>query len=127
MIVLDASVLIAHLAGNDHSMAALDILDTEEDLVVHPLTLAEILVGPAKIGREDEVVGHLERIGIATTTPSSDEPVRLARARAETGLKLPDCCVVVTAQREQATLATFDDRLMRTARTLGLDVAGPTD
>lgn len=44
MIVLDASVLISHLIEDVHSTRALDIIDTEEELAIHPITLAECLV-----------------------------------------------------------------------------------
>ncbi len=41
MIVLDASVVIAHLSpGDPHSERAMEILDTEEELGMHSLTAA---------------------------------------------------------------------------------------
>jgi len=52
VIVLDASVLIAHFAIEDaHSDRAFEIIDTEEELGVHSMSLAEALVRPASQGR----------------------------------------------------------------------------
>ncbi len=35
---------------------------------------------------------------------------------------MPDCCVLETALSRRASLATFDDRLARTARGLAVEV-----
>ena len=40
-----------------------------------------------------------------------------------TGLKLPDCCVLYTAIRHNATIATFDDTLAERANDIGVNVA----
>ncbi|WP_157981540.1 type II toxin-antitoxin system VapC family toxin [Protaetiibacter intestinalis] len=125
MIVLDASVLIAHLAGDDaHADAAFAILDTEEELAIHPMTLAECLVGPVAAGREKEALAALGRLGIERHHPSADEPLTLARLRAAHRLRLPDCCVLAAAEASGATLATFDTRLGEVARARGVPVAG---
>jgi len=125
MIVLDACVLIAHLeAGHVHAAIAANILDTEEELAIHPLTLAELLVGAVRSGQENTVRQALGRIGIIVWHPDDEQPTRLARLRADTGLKLPDCCVLDTAQVQGAAVATFDDALGRAARHLGLAVLG---
>lgn len=124
MIVLDASVVIAHLAVHDaHSSAAFELLDTEEDLGIHPVTLAEALVRPAIEGAEvltrSRLLGSL---GIVQLAPPTDEPLALARLRAHTGLRLPDCCVLAAVEREGAELATFDARLAKVARERGVVV-----
>lgn len=127
MIVLDASVVIAHLVeGDAHSDAAFDILDTEEELVIHPITMAESLVGPVRVNRDDEALRLIAGLGIDELPWSTDEPITLARLRATTGLKLPDCCVLAAAVRENATLATFDARLAASARDAGVEVVGPS-
>lgn len=125
MIVLDASVLIAHMAESGaHADRALEILDTEDDLVIHPMTLAESLVGPVRAGLEAEALDTVDRLGIERFTAAVDEPLALARLRVRTGLKLPDCCALVSAEREGAMLATFDTRLAATARSRGVSVIG---
>ena len=65
MIVADASVLIGWLDDHDvHHGAAIDVLASVDRFVVHPLTLAEVLVHPGRGGREDDVVARLEAIGM---------------------------------------------------------------
>jgi predicted nucleic acid-binding protein len=125
MIVLDANVLIAFWsAGDPHAARAFEILDTEEDLVLNPVTFAETLVWPIREGREDEALGDHARLGVERFTPAIDEPLKVARLRAETRLKLPDVYVLATAIELGATLATFDRRLADAARDRGLAVAG---
>ncbi len=122
MIVLDASVLIAHFGvGDPHAEAALAILDTEEELALHPLTLAEVLVHPARTGRLDQVLDALARLGVEVLAMGRSDAVELARLRASTGLRLPDCCVLLGALGQGAGVATFDDRLRRVADALGLN------
>lgn len=125
MIVLDATVLIAHLAGDDvHADRALAILDTEEELAIHPLTLAECLVGPARVHRDDEALEAIDRLGIEQLPFDTQQPLALARLRASTSLKLPDCCVLAAAIEAGARLATFDDKLARIARERGVETVG---
>ena len=125
MIVLDATVLIAHLAGDDvHADRALAIIDTEEELAIHPLTLAECLVGPARLDREDEALRTIERLGIGQLSLGPQQLLALAKLRAGTSLRLPDCCVLAAAIEAGARLATFDDRLVRVARDQGVVVVG---
>jgi predicted nucleic acid-binding protein len=121
VIVLDASVLIAHLnAGDAHAARAFDMLDTEEDLLVHPLSLSEALVRPTEQSRAFEALAVIENIGIERWTPDHDEPLRLARLRVDSKLKLPDCCALSAALATNATLASFDTRLVAAARAAGL-------
>ncbi|KJQ54766.1 type II toxin-antitoxin system VapC family toxin [Microbacterium sp. SA39] len=125
MIVLDAGVLIAHLAVEDvHRDAAFEILDTEDDLLIHPLTLAEALVHPARVGTEREDLARIDSLGLLRREESVDEPVRIARLRAASSMKLPDCAVLATAESFGATLATFDRRLADVARSRGVEVVG---
>lgn len=125
MITLDASVLIAHLAGNDrHSGAARSILRQTAGaaLLVHPLTLAEVLVGGVNVGREHAMLAELDAMGLTAADGGSDQSLRLARLRVSTGLKLPDCCVLDTALSNRTRLATFDSALAGAARDVGIAV-----
>jgi len=60
---------------------------------------------------------------IALSDPDDAQPWRLASLRASTGLGLPDCCVLDTARQISSAVATFDARLVRRARELGVDLA----
>lgn len=117
VIVLDAGVLIAYLDATDaHHATAIELLEQEAPpFLIHRLTLAEVLVGPARRGREDQVVRDLYSIGVTPAESWSDEPIELARMRAEWGLKMPDTCVLVTAQHHVCDLMTFDKQLARVA------------
>jgi len=53
-----------------------------------------------------------------------DAHIRLATLRAGTGLKLPDCCVLLAAEQVHAAVATFDDRLAAAGRDHGHLVLG---
>lgn len=125
MIALDASVLVAHLFPFDahHDAATSILLDAaEEPLLVHSLTMAEVLVGGVRIGKGAEMLADLLAAGIVIASRDDDEPLRVAELRATTGLKLPDCCVLDTAKANKAKLATFDGALATAAHRLGVFV-----
>lgn len=125
MIVLDASVLIAHLDGADlHHDEATDLLVSaaEDDLVASPITLAEVLVGPARSGELHRATTALDLLGVGVVALDADAPTKLALLRAGTGLKLPDCCVILAAESVGAELATFDHRLAGVANEHGVAV-----
>jgi predicted nucleic acid-binding protein len=125
VIVLDASVLIGHLDGNDvHHQRARELLEVSaaSPLGASPISLAETLVAPARVGRLDAARAALARLGVAELRFSDDAAGRLATLRASTGRRLPDCCVLLAAQDHAATVATFDKDLARAARDLDLGV-----
>lgn len=129
VIVLDADVLIAHFDPSDkhHERASRFLLSaTGDSLGASTITLAEVLVGPARVGQLDRARNavlqlQIQIIGLLVDDNAS---VRLAQIRADTNLKMPDCCVLLAAEQAGATLATFDERLASTARSRGLLVAG---
>jgi predicted nucleic acid-binding protein len=125
LIVLDASVLIARF---DASEAHRDRADTlllrvaDEPLGASPITLAEVLVGPAHAGQMDRVTAALHLLDVTSVSLGDDAPARLAMLRSGTNLRLPDCCVLLAAEQEGAAVATFDDRLAGAARERGFSV-----
>jgi len=120
VIVVDASVLIAHLDENDalHDRAVEALLATsEQPLACSPITLAEVLVGPARAGRLRDARSAITDLGVAEVPLGDDAAARLAGLRAEMALKMPDCCVLLAAEDGQAeAVLTFDDRLARAAQ-----------
>lgn len=127
MTVLDASVLIGHLDPDDaHHEGATTLLArlVEEPLSASVVTLAEVLVGPVAVGQREKAMSALSRLGVEPIALADDAHVRLAVLRADTRLKLPDCCVLLAAEQLRASLGTFDDRLARAARERGIDVVG---
>ena len=126
MIVLDASVLIAHLDGRDpHHQAAVELLrDHAMELFgASQISLAETLVAPARAGRLEDAQEALEKLSVRELAFGHDASPRLAGLRADTGLKLPDCCVLLTAEDHQGRVASFDQSLCERARRLGIPVA----
>jgi predicted nucleic acid-binding protein len=123
VIVLDASVLIAHLDARDsHHARAEELLEATggEPLGASPITLAETLVAPARASRLEEARAVLDRLGVDELSFGEDAAGRLAQLRADTAHKLPDCCLLLAAQERDGTVASFDSDLVETARELGL-------
>lgn len=125
MIVLDANVVIAHLSPHDpQHTGATQILRRAggRGLLLHAITLAEVLVGGVRVGRGREMQDDLEAMGVRLAERDDAEPLRLAQLRVSTGLKLPDCCVLDAAEVSRASLATYDDALAAAAleRHLGV-------
>lgn len=125
MIVLDASAVIAVFSTPDpHHAKVVPLLELNAvgGFVLHPMTLAESLVGAARIGRLNQVHRLIQNMGIDVYEPDADEPLLIAEIRANTGLKLPDCCVLATALSLSAPLITFDDKLRSAARAQSIPV-----
>jgi toxin FitB len=123
VIVLDASVLIAHLdAADAHHEEARSLLEASggEALGASALTLAETFVSPARAGRLEEAESAVRRLGVEELILGADAAGRLATLRAGTRLKMPDCCVLLAALDRQALLASFDSSLLAAARELNL-------
>lgn len=120
---MDASVLIAYLNPADpHHQAATEVLlaGVPGEMLVHTITLAEVLVGGVRIGQGASMRDDLRAAGITVAPHDDGEPLRLAELRAGGGLKLPDCCVLDVAIRHRATLATFENALAVEAARRGV-------
>jgi toxin FitB len=123
VIILDASVLIAHFDRHDahHGAATQRLLDlADEPFGASLVTLAEVLVAPARAGNLPAARAAMQTIGVSELPLPSDAAERLATLRAETALKLPDCCVLLAAEAADGAVFTFDDRLAREAARRGL-------
>lgn len=124
--VLDACVLIAHLDSADaHHDASERVLEESAagDLAASALTLAEVFVEPARRGLLETACAGLSEIGLTEIPVHCSSGPDLARLRAESGLKLPDCCVLLAAQTGGSSIATFDESLAAVARKRGIEVA----
>jgi predicted nucleic acid-binding protein len=125
VITLDASVLIAHFRPVDeHHVLAGRLLAEHAGggFAVHPLNLAEVLVGGVRIVRAEEMLADLREMGVEVMAPKVDDPLELATLRAKSGLKLPDCCALQTAMTRGTPIGTFDDALASAARQEGVEV-----
>lgn len=127
MIVLDASVLIAHFDDRDAHHAKAGRLLAEsvgEPLGASTVSLAETLVAPARAGRLADASAALERLGILELPLGLHAPARLAQLRADTRRKLPDCAVLLAAQEHEGVVASFDAALIDAAAGLELVTLG---
>jgi predicted nucleic acid-binding protein len=123
VIVLDASVLIAHLDEHDahHERATRLLAGTSaEPLGASTISLAETLVAPTRAGRLDDAIAALNRLGVTELPLGEDAPAKLAQLRAEVGSKLPDCCVLLAAKETGGSIASFDLALIGSATRLGV-------
>jgi len=128
VIVLDASVLIAYLddsdANHDPATALLE-REIEEDFAASSLTLAEVLVGPTRAGRVPDALVALEDLEVSELPFPPEASVKLAELRVRTGLRMPDCCVLLVAHERQARVASLDVGLNGGAAKIGLEVVAP--
>lgn len=125
MIVLDASVLIAHLDPRDALHETADerlLVAADQPFGASTITLAESLVAPLRTGRLRTTQAALRALEVAELPLPANAAERLAALRADTGLKLPDCCVLLAAEDADGGVLTFDDRLARAAAERGLAV-----
>ncbi len=125
VIVLDARLLIAYLDADDSQHEAAETLlarEVDDDLAANPLTLAEVQEVPARDGRLDLVLSVLRELDVQALPFPPDTAIRLAQLRAVTRLKMPDCCVLLTAEDAGARVASFDDRLAQAAEDRDLPV-----
>ena len=123
MIVLDASVLIAHLDPRDalHDAADEQLLDAaDQPFGVSTITLAEALVAPLRTGTLRTTYAALKALEVEELPLPGGAAEQLAAMRAETGLKLPGCCVLLAAETARGGILTFDERLARAAAERGL-------
>lgn len=121
--VLDASILLAYFDKADaHTEAAREILEGADRLVASVLTVAESLVGAVRAGRLDEQLQALADLDIRPIPIDSEAASTLARLRSDTGLKMPDCCVLHAAATTGAhTIGTRDASLAKAAQARGYE------
>jgi predicted nucleic acid-binding protein len=125
VIVLDASVLIAYLDSEDTHHERAEMLlarEIDDDFAANTLTLAEVLVMPAREGRLEAACDALEGLAVEELALPADSAVKLAQLRVRTSLKMPDCFVLLAAEHAQARIASFDDRLSDAAASSNLVV-----
>jgi toxin FitB len=126
VIILDASVLIGHFEpAYAHHTNATALLRAQalESFAASVITLAEVYVGAARAGRSDQLHQLLAQLQIESLDLPAGAARRLGELRATTKLRMPDCCVLYSAEQHSAAIATLDDKLAARAGDLGLTVA----
>jgi predicted nucleic acid-binding protein len=128
--VLDADVLIAHLDPDDaqhvRATACLEDAAARGPLAASALTVAEVLVHPTAAGRGEQAYAALLAMELVVLDIPAHAAARLAALRARTGRRMPDCCVLLAAERTGGLVLTFDERLRGSAVELGISAAAPT-
>ena len=124
MTVADANILIALLNPDDaHHERALALTDTDDEINVHPLTMAEVLAGYPDAAQRATTFDALTEAGFTDPDIPYDEEVNLlATVRVDDRLKMPDACVLATAIWRHGPLLTFDDKVAAAARKHAVDV-----
>jgi toxin FitB len=125
VILLDASVLIGHFEPVDahHAQAtALLTAHLTDSFAASVITLAEVYAGAARSGQAQRLNELLEQLRIEELDLPAGVAMRLGELRAATNLKMPDCCVLHTAEHHGAAIGTFDDKLAARARDIGIAV-----
>jgi predicted nucleic acid-binding protein len=125
VIALDASVLIGYLDATDahHARAQEALLaHAGEPFCASVVTLAEVLVGATRAGESAKVRTALANVSVDPVPLAAGAEMVLAEIRATSRLRLPDCCVLLSARERSAAVLTFDDRLRVAAAELQLAV-----
>ncbi|WP_188316648.1 type II toxin-antitoxin system VapC family toxin [Solihabitans fulvus] len=127
MIVLDANVLIAYLDKQDqHHISSVNMLSAaaDNDFAVSALNLSEVLVRPAMNGTSKQAIQIIAHdLDVLVVPILGPDAVTLALIRAETRLRMPDCCVLLAADKVTASsIMTFDDQLAQAVEARGLSV-----
>lgn len=129
--VLDASALIAGLAGEPAQLEVEQIL--RQGALISAVNLAEVLDRLTRLGRWTSVAVR-QRVNWVTAGGLEIEPVWVPIARSAGGLRaehyhresrplsLADCICIATAAHLGASLATTDRHLAATARAMDVEV-----
>jgi len=123
LIVLDASVVIAHLDPADaHHERATDVLlqHADDDLRLPASAYAETLVDPARSGRLDEARDTIDQLELRIEPIGKEIAERAASLRARSrGPRLPDALVLACGEVLEAdAILTADRRWRRFERVL---------
>ena len=123
--LLDANIIIALLnSGDVHRDRVADFLrTTADDLCLPMLSLAEALVLQVRVGRGEQAEAKVLALGIRVLPGDLVGALSLAQVRAGTGLRMPDCVVLASAQQLGARLATTDAKLAAAALAAGVPLA----
>ena len=124
LIVVDASVVIAHLDPDDalHPQATKALLEhADDDLRLPASAYAETLVDPARSGRLDEARVALAALHLQIVPIDAPVAERAASLRArERRLRLPDALVLACGELLDADAVLTADRAWRRFERLTL-------
>ena len=123
--MLDTDVVIAALdRGESHhgraAKAIARMIHVEDELLLSTINYAEALVRPAEDDRTlRAAVDALAALKVRLVAPSASVARNAARIRS-LGVSLADGFALATAQERSASLASFDRRVQRAMKNLGI-------
>lgn len=127
--LLDADVLIGALDSRDaHHDRARRLLtgwrQQQDAVTISVVNLSEVLIAPAAApGRLATAREAIAALGIEVHRPNETIGVEAARLRQRHPVSLPDAYCLATAKHTKASLASFDQKVLRAAREEGLATA----
>ena len=128
-LVLDADVLIGALDGSDPHHAQARALFTawhkqDATRLISVVNLSEVLVAPApdkqRLRRAREAIAAL---AVAIHQPGEAIGVEAARLRRSHPISLPDAYCLATARHADASVASFDQKIIRAAQAERITLA----
>jgi predicted nucleic acid-binding protein len=128
-VVVDADVLIGALDASDPYHSAARTLFTDwprsaTPVVVSAVNLSEVLVAPAADRRRlRRARTAIATLGVAVHAPGEPIAVAAARLRHVYPVSLADAYCLATAGFLDATVASFDQKVRRAARSEGTQTA----
>lgn len=122
--LLDSSAFIAFMNPSDqHSPAAVRLISTAPSVEIHEVSVAESLVQACASDAVSHVLAVIEGLQATVVNSSGLEgAVRIAGIRDRTGLPLPDCYVLDSAEQLGISVLSFDARLNKSAEKLGISI-----
>jgi predicted nucleic acid-binding protein len=126
--LVDADVLIGALDSLDADHARARRLLTgwrqqQDAVTISVVNLTEVLIAPAAArGRLATAREAIAALGIDVHLPNETVGVEAARLRHRHPISLPDAYCLATAKHTKASLASFDEKVLRAARDEGLDM-----
>jgi predicted nucleic acid-binding protein len=95
------------------------------DLQMSAVSLAEVLVHPARAGKADKFLKLIDGLGLEIVPIEESDSAKLAKLRASTNLKMPDCLVLHQALKASGSIATTDKTLARVSKEKVLGFSHP--
>jgi len=125
-VVLDADVLIGALDASDTHHAEARALFTawqarDDSRLISVVNLTEVLVAPAADARRLRAARQAIRaLGLIVHRPGEAIGVAAARLRSAHPISLPDAYCLASAGQSRSSLASFDEKVLRVARSEGI-------
>jgi predicted nucleic acid-binding protein len=127
-VVLDADVLIGALDASDPHHAAARALFTawqarEDSRLISVVNLTEVLVAPAADGGRLRAARQAIRaLGVTVHRPGEAIGVVATRLRSAHPISLPDAYCLASADHTSSSVASFDEKVLRVARSEGISL-----